>query len=102
MTFKDKAKWFSFEMSFVLAQSYAYAYTCAYARAYVDAYVGCTLRWIFLLNLLSFLILGLCLRLVKTRLVALRNLLNDPRRAGGLTANTPHFMILLITNTLNE
>ena len=26
----------------------------------------------------------------------LRNLLNDPRRAGGLTANTPHFMILLI------
>ena len=29
MTFKDKAKWFSFEMSFVLAQSYAYA--CAYA-----------------------------------------------------------------------
>ena len=38
MTFKDKAKWFSFEMSFVLAQSYAYA--CAYARAYVDAYVA--------------------------------------------------------------
>ena len=28
---------------------------------------------------------------------ALRNLLNDPRRAGGLTANTPHFMILLIS-----
>ena len=37
MTFKDKAKWFSFEMSFVLAQSYAYA--CAYARVYVDPYV---------------------------------------------------------------
>ena len=33
MTFKDKAKWFSFEMSFVLAQSYAYA--CAYIDAYV-------------------------------------------------------------------
>ena len=38
MTLKDKAKWFSFEMSFVLAQSYAYA--CAYAYAYVDAYVA--------------------------------------------------------------
>ena len=36
MTFKDKAKWFSFEMSFVWAQSYA----CAYARAYVDAYIA--------------------------------------------------------------
>ena len=38
MTFKDKAKWFSLEMSLVLAQSYAYA--CAYARAYVEAYVA--------------------------------------------------------------
>ena len=38
MTFKDKAKWFSFEMSFVLAQSYAYV--GAHACAYVDAYVA--------------------------------------------------------------
>ena len=36
MTFKDKAKWFSFELSFVLAHSYA----CSYAYAYVDAYVA--------------------------------------------------------------
>ena len=60
MTFKDKAKWFSFEMSFVLVQTYAD--TCAY----VDAYRG-TLRCIFLFNLLS-RSLGLCLRLVKTKL----------------------------------
>ena len=32
MTFKDKAKWFSFEISFFLAPSYAYA--CAYVDAY--------------------------------------------------------------------
>ena len=38
MTFKDKAKWFSFEMSFVLAQSYAYA--CAYVDAYVAYFAG--------------------------------------------------------------
>ena len=38
MTFKDKAKWFSFEMSFVLAQSYAYG--CGYACAYVNVYVA--------------------------------------------------------------
>ena len=38
ITFKDKAKWFSFETSFVLARSYAYA--CVYACAYVDAYVA--------------------------------------------------------------
>ena len=34
MTFKDKAKLFTFEMSFVLAESYAYA------SVYVDAYVA--------------------------------------------------------------
>ena len=34
MNFKDKAKWFSFAMSFVWPKSYA----CAYA--YVDAYVA--------------------------------------------------------------
>ena len=38
MTFEDKAKWFTFEMSFVLVRSNAYS--CAYACAYVDAYVG--------------------------------------------------------------
>ena len=63
MTFKDKKKWFSFEMSFVLAQSYAYA--CAYARACVDVYVANFAGSFF--NLLS-RSLCLCLRLVKTRL----------------------------------
>ena len=45
MTFKDKAKWFSFEMSFILAQSYACA--CAYVDTYVDAYAGTAERFYF-------------------------------------------------------
>ena len=35
MTFEDKAKCFSFEMSFVLTQSYPYPYACASVDAYV-------------------------------------------------------------------
>ena len=39
MTFKDEAKWLSFEMSHLFfAQSYAYP--CAHVYAYVDAYVA--------------------------------------------------------------
>ena len=38
MTFKDKAKWFSSELSFVLVQSYAYA--CPYVDAYVKHFAA--------------------------------------------------------------
>ena len=64
MTFKDKAKWFSFEMSFVLAQPLC-LWLCLCSC--LCRCLRCTIHWIFLFNLLS-RCLCLCLRLVKTRL----------------------------------